>query len=190
MSSDIRADYGEIGRLVQEGFAGVQHHDVEVEVIRARDSRRSFTGLAFWELPPAAKRRGTPGVRYLVRLRLPGTLRNRAYPKTYRYRGRKTAPWITVVDWREQLLALAAHEACHVRQFRGRLRRSEVEAERWAEATLTAWRQRARTPSEPRIAPRPDHASILGAFHQPVLPFEELEPAGRALSSSRLLHEK
>lgn len=180
MSSDIRADHDEIRLLVQEGFAGVEHDDVEVEVIRARDSRGSFTGLAFWELPPAAKRRGSPGVRYLVRLRLPATIRNRAYPKSYRYRGRKTAPWITVADWRERLLALAAHEACHVRQFRGRLRRSEVEAERWAEATLAAWRERVRMRVEPGIAPRPSHGSILGAFDQPVLPFEELERAGRA----------
>jgi hypothetical protein len=180
MSPDIRADHDDIRRLVQEGFTGVEDHDVEVEVIRARESRLSFTGLAFWELPPAAKRRGAPGVRYLVRLRLPGTIRNRAYPKTYRYRGRTTAPWITVSDWRERLLALAAHEACHVRQFRGRLRRSEIEAERWAERTLAAWRDRARSPVGARIAPRPENAPIPGPFEQPVLPFEQLETVGRA----------
>jgi hypothetical protein len=140
MSEEIRADRGEIERLIADAFAGVDHHDVEVEVIRARHSGLSFTGLAFWELPPAAVRRGAADVRYLVRLRLPGTIRNRAYPKTYRYRGRKTAPWITVGDWRERLFALAAHEACHVRQFRESLRRSEVEAERWAAALLESRR--------------------------------------------------
>ena len=172
LSADIRADHDEIRRLVHAGFDGVEHGDVEVEVIRARDSRLSFTGLAFWELPPAARRRGVPGVRYLVRLRLPATIRNRAYPKTYRYRGRTTAPWITVADWRERLLTLAAHEACHVRQFRGRLRRSEIEAERWAQATLGAWRNRTQQPLQrSRDAPE--------AFEQPALPFEALELAGR-----------
>jgi hypothetical protein len=76
-----------------------------------------------------------------VRLRLPRTLRNRDYPKSYRYPGRRTAPWITVGDWRERLMALAAHEACHVRQFTLGLRRSEVEAERWALRILSAWRE-------------------------------------------------
>ena len=141
MSEEIRADHAEIRRLVDEGFTGVESGDVEVQVIRARDTRLSFTGLAFWELPASYRRREVAGVRYLVRLRLPATIRTRAYPKTYRYRDRKTAPWITVEDWRERLLALAAHEACHVRQFRHGLRRSEVEAERWAAGRLDLWRR-------------------------------------------------
>ena len=44
-------------------------------------------------------------------------------------------------DPRERLLALAAHEACHVRQFRDGSRRSEIQAERFALATLEAWRR-------------------------------------------------
>ena len=56
-------------------------------------------------------------------------------------------------DWRERLVALAAHEACHVRQFREGLRRSEVEAERWALRVLEAWRSgRPRLP-EALVAP-------------------------------------
>jgi hypothetical protein len=67
-------------------------------------------------------------------------IRNRGYPITYRYRGLSTAPWITVEDWRERLIALAAHEAYHVHQFREGLRRSEVQAERWALRRLSSWR--------------------------------------------------
>ena len=59
---------------------------------------------------------------------------------TQRYPRRKTAPWITVGNWRERLVSLGAHEACHVRQFREGTRRSEVEAERWALAVLGRWR--------------------------------------------------
>jgi hypothetical protein len=80
-----------------------------------------------------------PGTLFLVRLRLPGVLRNRGYPRAYRYTGLVTAPWITVRGWRERLLALAAHEAFHVHQFREGLRRSEVAAERWALKKLADW---------------------------------------------------
>jgi hypothetical protein len=178
VSAEIRADHDEVRWLVHEGFVGVEHGDVEVEVVRARDSRLSFTGLAFWELPPAARRRGVPGIRYLVRLRLPATVRNRAYPKTYRYRNRKTAPWITVANWRERFVALAAHEACHIRQFRHCLRRSEVEAERWAEAVLVEWREGSRSTPGPGTARQPD-LLLVGPFVQPGLPFGEPEPARR-----------
>jgi hypothetical protein len=179
VSLEIRADHDEVRWLVHEGFVGVEHGDVEVEVVRARESRLSFTGLAFWELPPAARRRGVPGVRYLVRLRLPATLRNRAYPKTYRYRNRKTAPWITVANWRERFVALAAHEACHIHQFRHGLRRSEVEAERWAEARLVVWQQASRPVLRPRRAPRAEPL-LVGPFVQPGLPFGEPDPARQA----------
>jgi hypothetical protein len=134
---EIRADHREIDRLVLEGFDGVESGDVEVFVERARRPGESFTGRAY---PTPPRKRLHPDTRYLVRLKIPATLRNRAYPKTYRYVNRKTAPWITVGDWRERLLALAAHEACHVRQFRESLRCSEVEAERWAAALLESRR--------------------------------------------------
>jgi hypothetical protein len=136
----IRADHAEIRHLVVAGFEGVDGSGVAVLVERARRRQDSFTGRAYGQ-PPRSLRRW-PGVRFVVRLRTPATLRNRGYPMTHRYPGRKTAPWITVSTWRERLVSLAAHEACHVRQFRDRTRRSEVEAERWAVAVLGAWRAR------------------------------------------------
>ena len=60
---------------------------------------------------------------------------------SYRYPRRKTAPSITVQDWRERFIALVAHEAYHTRQFREGLRRSEVAAERWAASVLEDWRE-------------------------------------------------
>jgi hypothetical protein len=38
-------------------------------------------------------------------------------------------------------VALVAHEAYHTRQFREGLRRSEVQAERWAAQILESWRE-------------------------------------------------
>ncbi|MDP9341533.1 MAG: hypothetical protein M3Q23_05375 [Actinomycetota bacterium] len=133
----IRADHGELRQFVVAGFEGVDATGVVVLVERARGRQDSFTGRAYGQ--PLRSMRRWPGVRFVVRLRIPATLRNRGYPMTHRYRGRKTAPWITVSTWRERLVALAAHEACHVRQFREGTRRSEVEAERWALAVLQSW---------------------------------------------------
>jgi hypothetical protein len=156
----IRADRSAVGALVVAGFDGVAAGDVEVRVELGRRRGDAFTGRAYPEPP----RRGGAGagIRYVVRLVLPGRLVNRGYPKSYRYVRRKTAPWITVGSWRERLLALAAHEACHVHQFRHGLRRSEVAAERWAERLLGDWRGRlAGSPRrglhrpDPQDGPRP-----------------------------------
>ncbi len=138
VDGSIRHDHGALRALVGEGFADVDSSGVEVRLERAVRGAQSFCGRAYAE-PPSRPRAG-PGTRYLIRLFLPATLRNRGYPKTYRYVRRKTAPWITVEDWRERLVALAAHEAFHVHQFRGGLRRSEVQAERWAAQVLGRWR--------------------------------------------------
>jgi hypothetical protein len=139
VSEEIRADHDELRHLVRSGFDGVDVSAVEVHVEPARHRSQSFTGLAYYSLP--RRPRLHPGTQYLVRLRLPRALRNRDYPKSYRYPSLKTAPWITVGDWRERLLALVAHEACHVWQFRGGRRRSEVQAERWAAGVLLEWRR-------------------------------------------------
>jgi hypothetical protein len=138
VSEHIRSNHDELRRLVHEAFEGVDVAGVEVHIEPAARPSQSFTGLAYFQLP--SRPRLQPGTRYLVKLKIPRALRNRAYPRTYRYPRLKTAPWITVGDWRERLVALAAHEACHVRQFRDGLRRSEVQAERWALQLLGAWR--------------------------------------------------
>jgi hypothetical protein len=142
ISQQIAADHNELRRLVHQAFDGVDPAGVEVHIDPIRRPSDSFTGLAYFRLP--SRPRLQPGTEYLVKLRLPRALRNRAYPKTYRYPRLKTAPWITVGDWRERLVALAAHEACHVRQFRSGVRRSEVQAERWALRILGSWRATAR----------------------------------------------
>jgi hypothetical protein len=138
VSPEIRAEAGALVQLVERAFEGVDAGGVEVRVEVARKAREAFSGRAYPE--PPQRPRSHPSTRYLVRLWVPRTLRNRGYPRSYRYIRRTTAPWITVGNWRERLLALAAHEAFHVRQFREGLRRSEVQAERWALRTLDRWR--------------------------------------------------
>lgn len=55
--------------------------------------------------------------------------------------GGKGSPLIVKQDWREGLVALAAHEFCHVHQFQNSLPRSEVHAEQAAERRLIAYRE-------------------------------------------------
>lgn len=55
------------------------------------------------------------------------------YPRSIAYK--KTVP-VTVGSWQEELLHVAAHEACHVWQHVNHLPRSEVDAERWAIAVV------------------------------------------------------
>ena len=164
VSGEIRADHGELRRLVEEGFAGIDPSGVEVRVERAQRSWDSFTGRAYFE--PPRRLRPHPATRYLVRLKVPSVLRNRGYPKTYRYPRRKTAPSISVDDWRERFIALVAHEACHVRQFREGSRRSEVAAERWAASVLEDWRRgrvRVRLPHPTDRVPTPASAALGAA---------------------------
>jgi hypothetical protein len=135
--ASIRADPGDLRAMIDHGFSGIDATGVEVHLEPCRTSRESFSGRAYGDLPARARTR--PGTVYLVRLRIPRVPRNRAYPKTDRYPKRKTSPWITVHSWRERFVALVAHEAFHVHQFREGLRRSEVHAERWALRRLDAW---------------------------------------------------
>ncbi len=160
-SEDIRSDPAELRRLVGEGFRGVDATDVEIHLRPVRHSRESFCGRAYPGRPVRA--RLDPQTRYLVVLLLPRLPRDRGYPRTYRYRGLKTAPAIRVDGWRENLVALAAHEACHIRQFRLGLRRSEVRAERWALGVLERFRSVATAPAAALPSYPPEQLALFAA---------------------------
>ena len=51
------------------------------------------------------------------------------------------SPLITLADWREALVALAAHEARHHQQMKLKRRLSEVDAERFSAKRLAAFRE-------------------------------------------------
>ncbi len=135
VSGEIRTDHDALRSIVLRAFGDLAGDDVEVRIEPPRARSLAFCGRAYPE--PPARWLTAAGSRFVVRLFVPRRLVDRGYPKTYRYRGRTTAPWITVDGWRERLLALAAHEACHVRQFRDGARRSEIQAERWALEVLS-----------------------------------------------------
>ena len=53
---------------------------------------------------------------------------------------RNRFPFFTYADWREWLVACAAHEARHIHQYRHDLRRSEIDCERFAANALDRYR--------------------------------------------------
>jgi len=129
----IRADHEEVTGIVREGFHGISRDGVEVQVVATRSSHR-FTGKAWLE--PPARRERSPETRWLVEIVMPARPSSEGYPLEWRYPKLKTAPVFVAHDWRDQLFAVAAHEAYHVKQFRMGMRRSEVAAERWAHRAL------------------------------------------------------
>lgn len=98
-------------------------------------------------------RRGTvSGRRFLVSLQMPANPQAAGpYPRTSRDPRRADAPTLRIGDWTEDLVRLAAHEACHVHQHRIGVPRSELDAEQWAAARLHAHRRRrlAAAPASP-----------------------------------------
>ena len=109
-----------------------------------------MSALAYYEIPTVA--RVAVGIKYLVTMRIPPNLEDLAYPHQLQYRRRgvamRRAPVVQVVDWLEELVHLAAHEARHVAQFRLGVVKSEVDAERWAAAAVERFRSsRCHTPA-------------------------------------------
>ncbi|MSP21799.1 MAG: hypothetical protein EXR66_02065 [Dehalococcoidia bacterium] len=60
--------------------------------------------------------------------------------RTHGYGG-VTSPIVSMTDWREALVAVAAHEARHVWQYQHDAPRSEVDAERYSDGRLALWRE-------------------------------------------------
>lgn len=129
----IRADHEEVEGIVRDGFHGIGKDGVEVQLIGTRSTHR-FSGKA-WAEPPARRDRH-PDTVWLVEIAMPSRPGAQGYPIHWKYPRLKTAPEFVAHDWRDQLLAVAAHEAYHVKQFRAGMRRSEVAAERWAHKVL------------------------------------------------------
>jgi hypothetical protein len=143
VSQRIAVPSGEIRRLVEEGFRGIGKDAVEVHVIPNR-SRWVFHGRAWPDLPPG--RASSARTRFLVEISMPRNPAPDGFPYRWKYPRLKTAPRLVAHTWEERLVALAAHEAYHVKQFRFGMRKSEVTAERWAGRALDRFRARARSP--------------------------------------------
>jgi hypothetical protein len=94
-----------------------------------------------WQAPDALPPAGFAPGRWGQRLRrVRGGYQVRYLePRRHPYGGQRS-PLIRMADWREALVAVAAHEARHLWQYAQQARRSEVDAERYAALRLELYR--------------------------------------------------
>ena len=139
----------EVRKLLAVAARGLDLERVAVHVV---DSHRAYD-----DRPCIAKMVRVPiGADHLVTLRIgaPGQ-----FPadnmRTVMTWG-KGSPLIVMMDWREGLVALAAHKFNHIRQFHNNWPRSwsEVQCEKFAAKRLAAYRESSlRTARNGRLAP-------------------------------------
>ena len=73
-------------------------------------------------------------------LQAPAPRLERREVRTHGYGG-VTSPIVSMADWQEALMAVAAHEARHIWQYQHNAPRSEVDAERYSAGRLALWRE-------------------------------------------------
>jgi hypothetical protein len=110
----------------------------EVRSARWRKVRagESLDGVRAADLRLTPSQRGRPARSHAAE---PRQLERREV-RTHGYGG-VTSPVVSMADWREALVAVAAHEARHIWQYQHDAPRSEVEAERYSARRLELWRE-------------------------------------------------
>lgn len=116
-------DTQEVRELVETATKGIKLRKVKVTVT---NTKHTYAGRA-WD--------SWPYRRMLIRIGSPDQ-----FPITCKYPRKKTAPTYEMRDWREGIVAVAAHEARHIYQYKFNKRRSEIDAERWAVKKLEEYR--------------------------------------------------
>lgn len=129
----------------RDARADARRYGGEVTVETRRSPRAGdWSGRAYDGVPDIS--RVAPGTAYLVTMNIPADPRRLTrYPLTHQDPRLKTSPEILFECWQDELFHVAAHEARHIHQFRHDLRRSELDAERWAFAAIEQ-RRAARQP--------------------------------------------
>jgi hypothetical protein len=130
----------EVRSLVRFATQGVDMNRVCVNVKGGHGlSARAYDGVPSISNAPR-------GARYLVTIKIgngvsyPVGPQNRNGKAPDEVGPRNRFPFFTYGDWREWLVAAAAHEARHIHQYRQGERRSEVDCERFAEEALNRYR--------------------------------------------------
>jgi hypothetical protein len=132
----------EVRQLVAFGMRGVNTAGLAVNVKNAQNC--AYRGRAYERVPLLSSRVTCSTVRRLVTIGLGEPERfpvSNFDPRKQHAYGGKRSPLIEYRDWREALVAVAAHEARHIQQFQRNRPRSEVDAERFAAKALDHYRK-------------------------------------------------
>lgn len=130
----------EVNRLVAFAGQGIDMTNVCVNVRNGELAGGAYNGVP--EISNAPER-----AEYLITLRI-GTGRETwpLGPVNYHFKSpdevgpRNRFPFYQCNDWREWLVKLAAHESCHIKQFREGATCSEIECEKFSLAVLERFR--------------------------------------------------
>jgi hypothetical protein len=125
----------EVEKLVRYAADWLRGPRVCVNVKNLGPGRGSFRGRAYAGVPKISN--APRGATHLVTIGLGPPHSFAGEP----WRGTARSPEVVIEGWREALVYVAAHEAMHVEQFVRRLRRSEIECNRFAAAALDRWRR-------------------------------------------------
>ncbi len=142
LKNTSRYPLDEVKRLVEFAMRGINTTGVAVHV--RNNNRSAYAGCAYQQVPRCSPRAIQATVDYLVTIRIGSVDRfpcsNWIEEKGHAYGG-KRSPRIDHASWQEGLVAVTAHEARHIQQFRLKKRISEVDCEKFAAARLDAYRQ-------------------------------------------------
>jgi hypothetical protein len=122
----------DVERLVRFATADLDMRGVCVNVKNSH--RYAYGGYAYLGVPEISN--APPSSDYLVTLRLGAPERFPFTPPR-----RRGVPPLRLACWREALVAVAAHEARHIEQYRQAARRSEVECERFETVMIERFRR-------------------------------------------------
>ena len=106
--------------------------------VNVKGCSHAFGGMAYDYIPRVSN--APKSCTRLVTVRIGDPSR---FPvEQHRYPGTSDRfPTYDLRTWEEALVMVAAHEACHVEQYRENLSRSELRCERFALGRLTQWRK-------------------------------------------------
>lgn len=95
--------------------------------VKVTGTKKCYSGRAYWSAP----------YRIIIRIGDPAQFPCEQAGYGWKY---KTAPAYSMKTWQEAMVVVAAHEACHIKQFAKRIKRSEIQAEHYALKILTRFR--------------------------------------------------
>jgi hypothetical protein len=140
LKNTSRYDIEEIKDLLVYAADGFDLRGVAVNV---KNCSRGYAGRAYSDVPGISNVHPKATRLVVIRIGTPGKfpisnfIRKLGHPY-----GGKTSPLIEMQNWREALVAVAAHEFCHIHQFQNKLPRSEIQCEKAAAKRLDAYRGR------------------------------------------------
>jgi hypothetical protein len=140
-------DSGEITRLVQFALVDVTQAGLDarsIAIVVKNNFKNPYNGLAYKGVPALSPWKKRANILNLITIRIGSPewfpYHNYDCHKKMNYGGKKS-PFILMDDWRQAVIAVAAHEGWHIMQFRMKWPAAEWQCEVGAHMALMRWRR-------------------------------------------------